>query len=46
MKSSPVAYPSRQFFEETLRSYGEVTLRPLWGRTPFNNYLVVLSLSR
>ncbi len=42
MKSSPVAYPSREFFEETLRPCGKLTIRPLWGRTPFNNYLIVL----
>jgi 2-polyprenyl-3-methyl-5-hydroxy-6-metoxy-1,4-benzoquinol methylase len=42
MKALPVAYPTRQFLEETLSPFGKPTIRPLWGRTPFNNYLIVL----
>ena len=41
MKEAPKQYPSQDFFEETLESEGlEVTVRPLWGKTPFHNYLI------
>jgi len=42
MKAHPVCYPTRHLFEEALHPFGQLTIRPLWGRTPFNNYLVVL----
>jgi SAM-dependent methyltransferase len=42
MKSAPVHYPTASFFRETLEPEGfSVRIAPLWGRTPFNNYLVV-----
>ena len=41
MKSGPVAYPALQQFEETLQACGlQVSWQPLWGGTPFNNYLI------
>jgi 2-polyprenyl-3-methyl-5-hydroxy-6-metoxy-1,4-benzoquinol methylase len=40
MKGSPVAYPGREPLENLLRHCGlEGQVRPLYGRTPFNNYL-------
>ena len=42
MKSDPVTYPTREEFESVLGAAGfEVEIRPLWGRTPFNNYFIV-----
>lgn len=41
MKSSPVSYPTREEFEKVLGEALEVEVRPLWGRTPFNNHLIV-----
>lgn len=42
MKVSPVKYPSREIFLEVLGSLGfEVEFRPLWGRMPFNNYVII-----
>lgn len=42
MKSGPVAYPTLRQFEETLSACGlKVNCQPLWGGTPFNNYLIV-----
>jgi SAM-dependent methyltransferase len=42
MKSAPVHYPTAALFRETLEPEGfSVSLAPLWGKTPFNNYLVV-----
>jgi hypothetical protein len=42
MKSPPVWYPQRQQIEDTLRDAGlRVNFQPLWGRTPFNNWLVI-----
>jgi len=42
MKSGPVAYPTLDQFRDTLSACGlSVTCRPLWGGTPFNNYLIV-----
>ncbi len=42
MKSPPVEYPTRELFERVLGSCGfRVEFRPLWGRTPFNNHLIV-----
>lgn len=40
MKAAPVHYPTREFLDTTLRRCGlEGVITPLWGRTPFNNYL-------
>ncbi len=42
MKSAPIHYPTKEFFVETLEAEGfKVEVRPFWGRTPFNNYLIV-----
>lgn len=42
MRAAPIHYPTGEFFRETLTSEGfEVEVRPFWGNTPFNNYLIV-----
>lgn len=42
MRAAPVCYPTRELFEETLGAAGlKGTFTPLWGKTPFNNYLIV-----
>ncbi|MGJ8644970.1 MAG: class I SAM-dependent methyltransferase [Luteolibacter sp.] len=42
MKSAPIHYPTAEFFRTTLETEGlEVSIRPFWGKTPFNNYLIV-----
>ncbi|MDP4780165.1 MAG: class I SAM-dependent methyltransferase [Akkermansiaceae bacterium] len=42
MKSAPIHYPTAEFFCTTLKAEGlEVSIRPFWGKTPFNNYLIV-----
>ncbi len=42
MKGRPVSYPEKGALEATLGEAGLVGgFRPLWGRTPFNNYLGV-----
>jgi hypothetical protein len=42
MKSGPVCYPQRETFENTLTAEAlSVRMEPLWGRTPFNNWLIV-----
>jgi len=42
MNAAPRAYPTRGFLEEQLAAQGlEAEFRPLWGNTPFNNWLVV-----
>ena len=42
MRSAPVAYPTRDWFERRLAHAGlAAELRPLHGRTPFNNWLIV-----
>ena len=42
MKQAPVAYPSGSELTEVLGSAGlVVSIRPLWGATPFNNHLIV-----
>ena len=44
MKTTPDSYPTEPFFQETLTSFGlKVTIKPFWGSTPFNNYLIVAS---
>ena len=43
MKGRPVNYPEKEATERLLRDAGlEGTFTPLWGKTPFNNYLGVL----
>ncbi len=44
MKSPPLHYPEASEIESTLRGAGlEGSLVPLWGRTPFHNWLGVFS---
>jgi SAM-dependent methyltransferase len=44
MKSPPLHYPTASEIESLLRGAGlEGSLVPLWGRTPFNNWLGVFS---
>ncbi len=41
MKAAPVSYPDAALFHEVLGAAGlRVSLRPLWGRTPFHNHLI------
>ncbi len=42
MKAAPTHYPSVEDFKRILTPSGELKITPLWGGTPFNNYLVVL----
>ena len=47
MKMRPVKYPSRAIFEEVLGPLGfDVEIRPLWGRMPFNNHVVIARRKR
>ncbi|MFT3897727.1 MAG: class I SAM-dependent methyltransferase [Thermomonas sp.] len=42
MRSAPVVYPTRDWFERRLADAGlAAEFRPLHGRTPFNNWLIV-----
>ena len=42
MKSVPVHYPTEVFFRRVLEAQGLVVeIRPFWGGTPFNNYLIL-----
>jgi SAM-dependent methyltransferase len=42
MKSAPVHYPTEEFFRRVLEAQGLVVeIRPFWGGTPFNNYLIL-----
>ena len=42
MKAAPTEYPTRESIAATLEGAGLVgAFRPLWGKTPFNNYLAV-----
>ena len=42
MRSAPLRYPTREWFEHTLADAGlSADFRPLHGRTPFNNWLIV-----
>jgi hypothetical protein len=42
MRSAPLRYPTRDWFERRLAVAGlAADFRPLHGRTPFNNWLVV-----
>jgi len=44
MRSAPIHYPTHKSITDTLEAAGlRGTLRPLWGKTPFNNYLAVFS---
>jgi len=42
MKAAPNHYPNKEFFRKVLTDEGlAVEIKPLWGNTPFNNYLIV-----
>ena len=42
MRSAPLRYPTRDWFEQKLADAGlAADFRPLHGRTPFNNWLIV-----
>lgn len=42
MNAAPRAYPTRAFLLEQLAAHGlKADFSPLWGNTPFNNWLVV-----
>jgi len=43
MKAAPTRYPDAAEFERLLGPHGELRITPLWGSTPFNNHLVVLT---
>lgn len=43
MKAAPTHYPSLEDFERILAPFGNVSISPLWGGTPFNNHLIVLT---
>jgi 2-polyprenyl-3-methyl-5-hydroxy-6-metoxy-1,4-benzoquinol methylase len=45
MKAAPTHYPTAADFRRILSPYGEVSVTPLWGGTPFNNHLIVLRSS-
>jgi SAM-dependent methyltransferase len=42
MKAAPIHYPTADDFQRILSPHGEVSIRPLWGPTPFNNHLIVM----
>ncbi len=42
MKAAPTHYPSGSDFQRILSPFGAVSVAPLWGNTPFNNYLIVV----
>ncbi len=47
MPVKPVKYPSREIFKEVLEPLGfEVEFRPLRGRMPFNNHLIIARRKR
>jgi 2-polyprenyl-3-methyl-5-hydroxy-6-metoxy-1,4-benzoquinol methylase len=42
MRSAPIHYPTSAFFREVLGEEGfEVEIRPFWGNTPFNNFMIL-----
>ncbi len=43
MKAAPTHYPTAEDFQQILSPFGKVAITPLWGRTPFNNHLIVLT---
>ncbi len=42
MKAAPIHYPTVGDFESILQPFGDVSITPLWGNTPFNNHLIVM----
>ncbi len=43
MKAGPVHYPTADDFLQHLSPFGIVEISPLWGNTPFNNHLILLT---
>ena len=43
MKAAPTHYPTAGDFQKILTPFGTVEISPLWGGTPFNNHLIVLT---
>ena len=43
MKAAPTHYPAAADFHRILSGFGLVEIAPLWGGTPFNNHLIVLT---
>ncbi|MEO8613801.1 MAG: methyltransferase domain-containing protein [Luteolibacter sp.] len=43
MKAAPTHYPTADDFRRILKPFGKVEISPLWGGTPFNNHLIVLT---
>jgi cyclopropane fatty-acyl-phospholipid synthase-like methyltransferase len=43
MKAAPTHYPTAADFQRILSAHGNVSVSPLWGQTPFNNHLIVLT---
>lgn len=44
MKAAPIHYPTAEFFQRELEVQGfKVEIRPFWGGTPFNNYMILAS---
>lgn len=42
MKAAPTRYPEAEQFQRVLSAAGlKVRIEPMWGGTPFNNYLIV-----
>ena len=42
MKAAPTHYPTADFFHNILEKEGfSVDIKPFWGKTPFNNFLIV-----
>ncbi|MBT8043598.1 MAG: methyltransferase domain-containing protein [Verrucomicrobiae bacterium] len=47
MKAAPTHYPTAGFFRSVLEDEGfSVEIRPFWGKTPFNNYMIVATCRR
>ncbi len=42
MKAAPTHYPTADDFRQILSPFGNLSISSLWGRTPFNNHLIVL----
>lgn len=46
MKAAPTHYPTAELFEKLLGGEGfDVQIEPFWGKTPFNNFLIVATRS-
>lgn len=43
MKAAPTHYPTAGDFQRILAPFGSLEISPLWGKTPFNNHLIVLT---